>query len=106
MRSFGHVVISVAIEFPLSSKGDALFLMLVGMVFVIICRVRIKHIALFVNYCNAKEISFIQSQQYKTLCKTQKKNTCEFHLYCWDHICKVNKWCLFDCFHCKFRIST
>ena len=74
MRSFGHVVISVAIEFPLSSKGDALFLMLVGMVFVIICRVWIKHITLFVNYWNAKEISFIQSQQYKTLCKTQEKH--------------------------------
>ena len=22
------------------------------------------------------------------------KNTREFHLYCWDHVCKVNEWCL------------
>ena len=35
---------------------------------------------------------------------TQK--TCEFHLYCWDHICSVNEWCLVDCFHCKFKVST
>ena len=35
--------------------------------------------------------------RYKTLCKT-RKNTCEFHLYCWDHVCKVNKWCFVDCF--------
>ena len=27
--------------------------------------------------------------QYKTLCKTQK-NIDEFHLYCWDHVFKVN----------------
>ena len=27
--------------------------------------------------------------QYETLCKTQK-NTCEIHLYCCDHFCKVN----------------
>ena len=31
--------------------------------------------------------------------------TCEFHLYCWDHVCKVNEWCLVDCFHCNFRVS-
>ena len=30
----------------------------------------------------------------------------EFHLYCWDHICKVNEWCLVDCFHREFRVST
>ena len=30
--------------------------------------------------------------------------TCEFH--CWDHVCKVNEWCLVDCFFCKFSIST
>ena len=43
--------------------------------------------------------------QYKTLCKTQK-NTREFHLYCDDHVCKINEWCLFGCFHHKFRVST
>ena len=26
--------------------------------------------------------------QHKTFCKTQK-STCEFHLYCWDRVCKV-----------------
>ena len=34
------------------------------------------------------------------------KNTCEYHLYCWNHVCKVNEWCLVDCFHCKLRVST
>ena len=43
--------------------------------------------------------------QYKTLCKTQK-NTCEFRIYCWDHVCKANEWYLVDCFHHKFRVST
>ena len=27
--------------------------------------------------------------RYKTLCKI-RKNRLEFHLYCWDHVCKVN----------------
>ena len=43
--------------------------------------------------------------QYKTLCKIWQ-NTYKFHLYCWDHVCKVNEWCLVDYFHCKSRIST
>ena len=38
-----------------------------------------------------------------TSCKTWK-STCEFHLYCWDHVFKVNEWCFVDCFHHKFRI--
>ena len=42
---------------------------------------------------------------YKTLCKTWK-NLHEFHLYYWDHVCKVNQWCLVDCFYHKFRVST
>ena len=45
--------------------------------------------------------------QYKTLCKMQKKKkTPEFQLFCWNHTCKDNDWCLVDCFHCEFRIST
>ena len=28
------------------------------------------------------------------------------HLYCLDHVCKVNEWCLVGCFHREFRIST
>ena len=35
-----------------------------------------------------------------------KKKTCEFHLYFWDHVCQLNELCLVDCFHCKFRISS
>ena len=42
---------------------------------------------------------------YKTLCKTQI-NTHEFHLYCWNHVCKLNKQRLVDCFHQKFRCYT
>ena len=38
-------------------------------------------------------------------CK-KRKNTREFHLYCWDHVCKVNEWCLVDFFLRKFRVST
>ena len=34
------------------------------------------------------------------------KNLREFHLYCWDHVCKVNEWCLVDCFHRKFWAFT
>ena len=41
----------------------------------------------------------------KTLCKTWK-NTCEFHLSCWNHVCKLNEWYLIDCFYREFRVST
>ena len=34
------------------------------------------------------------------------KKMSEFHLYCWDHVCKVNEWCLVDCFHHELRVST
>ena len=40
------------------------------------------------------------------LCAKHEKNTREFHLYCWDHVCKVNESCLVDCFHSEFRVST
>ena len=30
--------------------------------------------------------------------------TREFFLYCWDHVSKVNKWCLIDCFHHQFKV--
>ena len=36
----------------------------------------------------------------------KKKKKCEFHLYCWDHVCKVNELCLVGCFHRKCRVST
>ena len=34
------------------------------------------------------------------------QNTHEFQLCCWDHVCKVNEWCLVDCFHREFKVST
>ena len=49
--------------------------------------------------------------RYKTLYRTHThththtQNIREFHLYCWDHVCKVNGWCLVDCFHCGFKVS-
>ena len=43
--------------------------------------------------------------RYKTLCKT-RKNTREFYLCCWDHVCKVNEWCLVDCFHREFKVPS
>ena len=39
------------------------------------------------------------------MCKTLK-NPCEFHLYCWDHVYKVNEWCLVDFFHREPSFST
>ena len=75
----------------------------------VIYMVRIKQIAiakcdLFLHYRNAKEIILLSSR-YKTLCKT-RKNTREFHLYCCDHVCKVNEWYSVHCFHREFRVST
>ena len=43
--------------------------------------------------------------RYITLCKT-RKNTREFHLHYRDYVCKVNEWCLVDCFHHEFMFST
>ena len=66
-------------------------------------RVRIAKCNLFFHYRDAKENLILLFSQYKTLCKT-RKNTREFHLYCWDHSCKVKELCLIDCFHHEFRI--
>ena len=44
---------------------------------------------------------FLQYKKHKA-----HKNTSEFHLYCWDHVYKVNGSCLVDYFYSKFRIST
>ena len=68
-------------------------------------RVRIAKCNLFFHYRDAKENLILLFSQYKTLCKTWK-NTLEYHLYCWCLVCKVNWWCLIDCFHRQFRIST
>ena len=68
-----------------------------------------KKIKLPLPYCNTKEINF--SQFYytcyllKTLLRTQT-NLHEFHLYCCDHVCKVNEWSLVYCFHSQFSVST
>ena len=67
--------------------------------------VQIKRIAitkcdLFFHYHNVKEISFYYFRD------TKYEKTGEFHLYCWDHVCKVNELCLVDCFHREFRAST
>ena len=72
-------------------------------------KVKIKHITiaecdLFFHYRDTKQISFYCFCN-KTLCKPPE-NTHEFHLYCWNYICRVHEWCLVDCFHCEFRFST
>ena len=56
-------------------------------------RVRIKRVViakcdLFFHYCDAKQISSIVAIQ--NFVQNTKKHTHEFHLYCWDHDCKVN----------------
>ena len=55
------------------------------------------------HYRDAKKISFYYFGDTK-LCAKQK-NTHEFHIHCWDHVCKVNEWYLVDCFHHEFRFS-
>ena len=67
-------------------------------------RVPIKHITinecdLFFHYHDVKEISFYHFHY-------TKHETSEFHLYCWDHVFKVNENCLVEFFHQKFRVST
>ena len=68
-----------------------------------------KLICLSLPYCNTKEITFSQFYYncylHKTLLKTQT-NLHEFHLYCCNHVCKVNEWCLVYCFHSQFSVST
>ena len=71
--------------------------------------VRIKRIAmakcdLLFHYRDAKEISFYYFHDQSFV---QSLNMFVIvHLYCWDHVCKVNERCLVGCFHREFRIST
>ena len=85
-------------------------------------QIRITKCNLFFHHHDAKK-NFLFSQ-HKILCKTQiclhssffftlkfstldspaVRITCEFNLYYWDHVCKVNEWCLVDCFHRKLRV--
>ena len=58
---------------------------------------------LFFYYCDAKEISFYYFRDTKLCAKHEK--TREFHLYFWDHVCKVNELCLVDCFHREYKVS-
>ena len=46
----------------------------------------------------------LQFSWYKTLGK-RHRSTCEFHLYYWDQVFKVNEWCLMNCFHHESRVS-
>ena len=70
---------------------------------------RVKHIAiiecdLFFHHHNAKKISFCIFVMQNFLQNTEEK-TIEFHLYCWDYFCKVNEWCLADCFYHEFKVN-
>ena len=49
----------------------------------------------YVHYWDTKEISFCYFCNTK-LCAN----------YSWDHVCKLNEWCIVNCFHHKFRVST
>ena len=74
-----------------------------------LCRAQITCIAIakceiFLHYRDAKEISFYYFCNTKLCVNT--KNTREFLLYCWNHVCKVNEWCLVEFFHREFRVST
>ena len=59
---------------------------------------------LLFHYRDAKKISFYYFGDTKLCAKHEK--TREFHLYRWDHDCKVNEWCLVDCFHREFKVPT
>ena len=57
---------------------------------------------LFFQYRDAKEFLFNYFRDTK-LCAKHKKSPVN-SVY-WDHLCKVNKWCLVDCFHREFMVS-
>ena len=59
----------------------------------------------FFHYCDVKETSFYYFCNTK-LCAKYKKKTCEFYLFCWNHVSKVSEWCLVDSFHFEFMNST
>ena len=72
-------------------------------------RVQIKSIAITMAKCNlsfqyrdAKESSFNYFRDTK-LCPKHKKP--HVNSVYWDHLCKVNKWCLVDYFHREFMVS-
>ena len=50
---------------------------------------------------DAKEISLYYFHDTKLCAKLEKA-----HENCWDHVCKVNEWCLVDCLHCEFKVSS
>ena len=50
------------------------------------------------------KISFYYFRDTKP-CAKHTKSVREFHLFYWNHVCKVNEWCLVNCFHSKFRVS-
>ena len=67
------------------------------------------------NFRIAKYVLFFHSMMLKKSHLTifiiqnfvsNTKNTCEFHLDYWDHVCNVNERCLVNCFHHEFRVST
>ena len=89
-----------------------IFLTIKGIAYINSSRVPIKGIAimkcdLFFHYYNAKEVLFYCFCYTKLCAKHQKTySKHEFHLFCWDYVCKINEWFLVDCFHCEFRMST
>ena len=68
-------------------------------------RIEIAKCDLCYHYCDAKEIPFYYFGDTNFLAKHEEKKKREFHLYCWDHIFKINEWCLVDCFRRKFKLS-
>ena len=84
-------------------------------------RIAIVKCDLFFHYRGAKEIPFYYFCDTKLCAKHTYvffffyskiisldspvvRLTREFFLYCWDHVSKVNKWCLVDCFHHQFKV--
>ena len=67
---------------------------------------------LFSHYCGFKEISFYYFLDNKFCEFHVKKNKAKQNkkhvnsIYCLDHVCKTNEWCLVDCCHGEIRVST
>ena len=68
-------------------------------------RIAIAKCDLHSHYCDFKEMSFYYLCDTK-FCAKHEEKTREFHLYCLDHVCKANEWCLVGCFYREIRVST
>ena len=46
------------------------------------------------------------SGNYRVWIHSEMRTWHDKNIQSWSPVCKVNEWCLVDCFHCKCRVST